>query len=82
MPAAIGVVVARLRIGDPSAVAITASVTAYGVAMFTFDAFSFIQVTFILFVVLGLGAALLRGLEPVPERPVHRRARATRALSA
>jgi hypothetical protein len=32
---------------------------AYGVGMFTFDAFSFIQVTFLFFIVLGLGAATL-----------------------
>jgi O-antigen ligase len=52
---------------DPSArgwllVGITASVAAYGVGMFTFDAFSFIQVTFLLFIVIGLGcAAFLAG---------------------
>jgi polysaccharide biosynthesis protein PslJ len=40
--------------------AITASVTAYVVGMLTFDAFSFIQVTFILFLLLGLGAVLLQ----------------------
>ena len=50
---------------DPSAdgsllVAATAAVTAYGVGMLTFDAFSFIQVTFLLFIVLGMGAAVLR----------------------
>jgi polysaccharide biosynthesis protein PslJ len=39
--------------------AIAASVAAYAVGMFTYDAFSFIQVTFVLFILLGLGAALL-----------------------
>ena len=40
--------------------AITASVAAFGVGMFTYDAFSFIQVTFLLFIVLGIGMAALR----------------------
>lgn len=39
---------------------ITASVAAYAISMFTFDAFSFIQVTFLLFILLGLGSAALR----------------------
>ena len=56
---------------DPSAigwlaVAITASVSAYAVAMFTFDAFGFIQVTFLLFVLLGLGGTVLRACEVEP----------------
>jgi hypothetical protein len=38
----------------------TASVAAFGVGMFTFDAFSFIQVTILFFIVLALGAATLR----------------------
>jgi hypothetical protein len=37
---------------------ITASVAAYGVGMLTYDAFSFIQVTFLLFILIGLGSAL------------------------
>src|SRR5918992_1108931 len=37
--------------------AVTASVTAYAVGMFTYDALGFVQVTFLLFIVLGLGAA-------------------------
>jgi hypothetical protein len=41
----------------------TASVAAYGVGMFTYDAFAFIQVTFLLFFFLGLGCAALR-LQP------------------
>ena len=35
----------------------TASVIAYAVGNFTFDALGFSQVTFMLFIVLGLGAA-------------------------
>jgi hypothetical protein len=38
-------------------VAATASVTAYAVGSFTFDALGFSQVTFMLFLILGLGAA-------------------------
>ena len=45
--------------------AIAASVAAYAFGMFTFDAWSFIQVTFVLFILLGLGSAA-RG--PVPAR--------------
>jgi hypothetical protein len=41
------------------ATALTASVTAYAVGMFFYDAFSFYQVTFFLFIMLGLGSALL-----------------------
>jgi polysaccharide biosynthesis protein PslJ len=37
--------------------AVCASVAAYGVSMFFFDATSFIQVTFIFFILLGLGSA-------------------------
>jgi O-antigen ligase len=39
-------------------VAVTASVTAYAFGMFTFDALGFSQVTFLLFLTLGLGAAV------------------------
>jgi len=38
-------------------VATTAAVAGFAIGMFTYDAFSFIQVTFLLFIVLGLGAA-------------------------
>jgi hypothetical protein len=49
---------------------ITASVTAYAVGMFTYDSFSFIQVTFLLFVLLGLGCATLdRPWTAAPEDP-------------
>lgn len=37
---------------------ITASVLAYGVGMFFFDAFAFVQVTFLFFILLALGAAV------------------------
>ena len=47
---------------------IAASVAAFAVGMFTFDAFSFIQVTFLMFIFVGLGAALLA------ERPATTRA--------
>ena len=45
--------------------AIAASLTAYAVGMFTFDAFSFIQVTFVMFILLAVGAVALR-LESPP----------------
>jgi polysaccharide biosynthesis protein PslJ len=44
--------------------AITASLVAYAVGMLTYDAFYFIQVTIVMFVLLGLGVVLLR-LPPV-----------------
>ena len=49
--------------------AITASTAAFGVGMFTYDAFSFIQVTFLFFILLGMGAALLSA-SPEPEPTV------------
>ena len=39
--------------------AISASVLAFAVGMFFYDAFSFIQVTFLFYILLALGAALL-----------------------
>ncbi len=66
--------------GDHSArgwllVATTASVAGYGVSMFTYDAFSFIQATFLFFLVLGIGMATLRSspeeweaLQPAAQR--------------
>lgn len=60
---------ARLAL-DPSkgwlCVALTASIVAYAVGMLTFDAFSFIQVTFILFIFLGLAAGLTRKDARIP----------------
>jgi hypothetical protein len=38
---------------------LAAGIAAYAVGMLTFDAFSFIQVTFLLFIFVGLGAALM-----------------------
>jgi polysaccharide biosynthesis protein PslJ len=40
-------------------IALAASIASFGVAMFVFDAFSFIQVTFLFYLLLGLAAALL-----------------------
>lgn len=40
-------------------VALAAGIAAYAVGMLTFDAFSFVQVTFLLFILAGLAAALL-----------------------
>jgi len=39
--------------------ALTSSVAAFGVGMFTYDAFSFIQVTFLFFIMMGMGAGLM-----------------------
>jgi O-antigen ligase len=59
--------------------ALAAGVAAYAVGMMTYDAFSFIQVTFLLFIFIGLGSALLaerptplavrmNAAEPVPQK--------------
>jgi polysaccharide biosynthesis protein PslJ len=40
--------------------AVVLSLVSYGIGMFTFDAFSFVQVTFLFFIILGLGAAAYR----------------------
>lgn len=46
---------------------IAAGVAAFGVGMLTYDAFAFIQVTFLLFILVGLGAALMAAPStPVP----------------
>lgn len=44
--------------------ALAASIAAFAVGMFTYDAFSFIQVTIVLFLLLALAACALRGGEP------------------
>ena len=44
-------------------VALAASVTAFGIGMVLFDAFAFIQVTFILFILLALGSVALTARE-------------------
>lgn len=41
-------------------VALAASVASFAVGMLTYDAFAFIQVTFLLFILVGLGVATLR----------------------
>jgi hypothetical protein len=48
------------------AAGIASSVTAFAIGMLTYDAFAFIQVTFLFFILLGLGCALLH----VRKRPV------------
>jgi hypothetical protein len=53
--------------------AIAAGVAAFAVGMLTFDAFAFIQVTFLLFIFVGLGSALLA------ERPTPLAARMQRS---
>ena len=54
---------------------LAAGITAFAVGMFTYDAFSFIQVTFLLFIYVGIGAALLA------ERPTPLAARERMLLS-
>jgi O-antigen ligase len=53
---------------DPSpagwlAAALTASIAAFGLGMFTFDAFVFVQVTFLFFFLLGVAGSLIGGAE-------------------
>jgi len=59
--------------------ALAASITSFAVGMLTFDAFSFTQVTFIFWILLGLSAALLTisGAWPTSDapRPIHDRVR-------
>ncbi len=43
--------------------ALAASLAAFGVGMFTYDTFSFVQVTFIAFVMLAFGAVALSARE-------------------
>jgi O-Antigen ligase len=45
--------------------AITSSVAAYSASMFVYDSFSFIQVTLVLFLMLGLGSSLVLAASPV-----------------
>jgi O-antigen ligase len=47
--------------------AFAASIAAFALGMFTYDAFSFIQVTFVMYMMLGLGVAAVR-LSPEPAR--------------
>jgi hypothetical protein len=60
---------ARLARSDPGpdgwlAMGLAASLTAFAVGMFTFDAFAFIQVTFLAFIMVGFAAVVTRGQEP------------------
>ncbi|MGZ8795623.1 MAG: O-antigen ligase family protein, partial [Gaiellaceae bacterium] len=50
-------------------VALAASVTAFALGMILFDAFAFIQVTFILFIVLALGRVALRARDRTSLEP-------------
>lgn len=52
--------------------ALAASVTAFALGMFTYDAFSFIQVTVVLFVLLAVGASTLACREEWPQRATPR----------
>jgi O-antigen ligase len=60
-------------------VAVIASVSSFAVSMFFYDAFSFIQVTFMLFIVMGLGTSVL--LSTAPSRAVQRARREAESLS-
>jgi O-antigen ligase len=52
--------------------ALAASIASFGVGMVTFDAFSFIQVTFLFWILLAFGATLLSSAGHVRERSVPR----------
>lgn len=60
-------------------VGVTASTAAFAVGMFTYDAFAFIQVTFMFFLLMGLGSAMLalpapqEALAPASEESAQRR---------
>lgn len=49
-------------------VALACSITAFAFGMFLYDAFSFIQVTFLLFIVMALGSAAVASLDGRHER--------------
>ena len=51
-------------------VALCACIAAYAMSMFTYDAFGFVQVTFLLFLLLGLAVSALSRLEVSSEPPV------------
>jgi O-antigen ligase len=61
--------------------AIAASIAAYAVGMLTFDAFAFIQVTFLLFIFVGLGSALMAE-PPTPRAVEPSRSKRPRSLRA
>jgi hypothetical protein len=63
---------AHLARDDPGddgwmAVALAASITAFAVAMLTFDALGFVQVTILLFLLLAISSVLARLPRPEPE---------------
>ena len=60
-------------------VALVASVAAFGLGMFTYDAFAFTQVTFVFFVILALGSVLVFARDPL-FAPSFQPARARRML--
>ena len=47
--------------------ALCASVAAFAICMFTFDAFVFTQVLFVFFMLLGIGSALVFADDPIFE---------------
>jgi O-antigen ligase len=59
--------------------ALATAAAAYGVGMLTFDSFSFIQVTFVFFILLGLGSALLAIRPEAPGQELPRDGRASHA---
>ena len=62
---------------------LAASITGFGVGMLTFDAFSFTQVTFVFWILLGLSAAMLRINEEMGQvREFAPAPRRTRSLGA
>lgn len=56
---------------------LTAGIAAYGIGMLTFDAFAFIQVTFLLFIFVGLGSVLMADAS-APVMPITRTPRRRR----
>ena len=48
--------------------AVSASILSFAIGMLTFDAFSFIQTTFVMFVIVAIGCVGLRTLAPDPAR--------------
>jgi O-antigen ligase len=54
------------------AAALTASLTSFAISMLTFDAFGFVQVTILTFLLLAIGASLLNLAAPEPRRAARR----------
>ena len=58
--------------------AVTASSTAFAISMFTYDVFSFVQVTVLLFILLGIGSSAYQlGTRPAPAPPAPVRSRSS-----